>query len=60
MANFIPIASHLYFSCIIGRNPNRGALRWQSYCEGRFLSADTLAGIKRLIREAMEGGARHG
>jgi hypothetical protein len=26
-------------------------LKWTAYCNGRFVSADTLQGIKRLIRE---------
>lgn len=40
-----------YFGYIIfpaGRNSS--GIRWQSYCNGN-LRADTLAGIKRLIRE---------
>lgn len=53
MVRLIPIAAHIYRGCIIGRNPNPGALKWEVYCDGRFLSADTLAGIKALIREAL-------
>jgi len=55
MANLIPVASHLYRDCIISRATRPNALRWQSYCEGRFISADTLAGIKLLIRETQAG-----
>ncbi len=51
--NLIPIATHIYKGVIIGRNPNIGALRWQAYCNGSFISADTLNGIKQLIRESI-------
>ena len=35
---------------------NSSGIRWIAYCGyGRTLKADTLAGIKRLIREIMKG-----
>lgn len=43
-----------YRGCTIspmGRNSWGG--RWESYVGGRFIAADTLAGIKALIREAL-------
>lgn len=53
MARLIPIACHVYRGEIIGRNPNPAALKWSCYCGGTFLAADTLAGMKALIREAL-------
>lgn len=35
----------------MGRNSWGG--RWESYVGGRFVAADTLAGIKALIRESL-------
>ena len=49
----IPIATHIYRGEIIGRNPNIAGLKWQCYCNGSFLYADTLAGIKQLIKGAL-------
>lgn len=31
---------------------------WESYVNGRFWKADTLAGIKEIIREAKRGNIR--
>jgi hypothetical protein len=45
-----------YMGCNInpaGRNSWGG--RWESYVGGRFIAADTLAGIKAMIREALAG-----
>ena len=55
MTHLTPIATHLYYGCIIGRNPNPAALKWSCYCEGTFLAADTLAGMKQLIKQALKG-----
>lgn len=49
------MATHTYRACNIWRNSRANALRWQSYCNGRFLAADTLAGMRALIRAELEG-----
>jgi hypothetical protein len=44
-----------YMGCNImpmGRNSWGG--RWESYVGGRFIAADTLAGIKAMIREELQ------
>jgi hypothetical protein len=44
-----------YMGCNItplGRNTWGG--KWESYCAGRFIAADTLAGIKAMIKERIE------
>lgn len=49
-----------YRGCTIspmGRNSWGG--KWETYCNGRFIAADTLAGIKAMIRAELEG-ATHG
>lgn len=33
---------------------NSAGMRWESYCAGRFIRADTLAGLKAFIRETLE------
>lgn len=43
----IPIATHVYKGCIIGRGTR--AMKYECYCNGRFISADTLAGMRQLI-----------
>lgn len=44
-----------YRGCAIFRNTSPGyALRWQTTCNGLRLAADTLAGVKALIRETLE------
>jgi len=48
----MPVATHIYRGEIISRNPNPAGLKWQCYCNGAFLYADTLTGIKRLIKDA--------
>ena len=55
MTRLIPIAMHIYRGCIIGRNHNPAALKWSSYCDGTFLAADTLRGMKRLITDTLKG-----
>lgn len=50
----MPIASHIYRDIIIGRNCNIAGLKWQAYCNGMFIYADTLAGMKQLIRESLK------
>ena len=32
---------------------NAAGLRWEAHVDGRWVRADTLAGIKELIREAL-------
>lgn len=49
----IPIATHIYRGEIISRNPNVAGLKWQCHCNGAFLYADTLAGIRQLVRESL-------
>lgn len=49
-----PIAIHAYMGQIITRNCNPSGLKWQCYYNGTFIYADTLAGIKRLIREYVQ------
>lgn len=39
-----------YKDCIIYRQYNGYRLPWVSYINGMFVYADTLAGIKKLIR----------
>lgn len=45
--------SRLYYGQLISRNANPYGLMWQCYCDGSFMYADTLAGIKQLIRESL-------
>lgn len=43
-----------YYGCNIYPNkPNAQGMRWETYAGGRLLLADTLAGIKHLIRQAL-------
>ena len=47
--------TRVYFGCVIHRNtghPDR--LRWYAFTAFRQVSADTLAGLRRLIRADME------
>jgi hypothetical protein len=40
-----------YRGCNITRaSRNSAGMRWESYCAGRFIRAETLAGIKAFIR----------
>ena len=42
-----------YKGChIYPMGPNSWGGRWESYVGGRFIAADTLAGIKQSIKEA--------
>lgn len=41
-----------YNICPMPRN-NWGG-RWEVYCNGRFIRADTLAGIKAMIRDELK------
>lgn len=38
---------------LISRNSNSAGLKWQCHCNGSFIYADTLAGMKQLIRETL-------
>lgn len=42
-----------YRGCAITRSCNPAALRWLSYCDGRFLAADTLKGMRQIIKETL-------
>lgn len=43
-----------YYGCNIYRaTANSAGLRYEAYAGGRFVRADTLAGIRELIREAI-------
>jgi hypothetical protein len=43
-----------YRGCNITRaSRNSAGMRWESYCAGRFIRADTLAGIKGFIRYSL-------
>ncbi len=48
------VASHVYRGQIIGRNCSPSGVRWECYCNGTFIYADTLAGMKRLITETLK------
>lgn len=43
-----------YFGCIIYYSPKPGALPWTAGMAYRRVAADTLEGIKALIREDMK------
>jgi hypothetical protein len=43
--------TYSYLGELISRNSNIAGLRWQCHCNGMFLYADTLEGIKQLIKE---------
>jgi hypothetical protein len=44
-------AMHIYRGCNITRATSAGfALPWSAYVNGHFVYADTLAGVKELIR----------
>jgi hypothetical protein len=38
---------------LISRNSNPAGLKWQCHCDGTFIYADTLAGIKQLVKETL-------
>lgn len=42
-----------YRGCAITRSCNPAALRWSSYCAGRFLAADTLQEMREIIKETL-------
>lgn len=43
-----------YRGCNITRcSFNSAGMRWEAYCAGRFIRADTLAGLCALIRDAL-------
>jgi hypothetical protein len=46
----IPTVTYTYRDVIVTRNSNPAGLKWQCYCNGTFIYADTLAGIKGLIK----------
>lgn len=43
--------TYWYRGELISRNSNVAGLKWQCHCNGAFLYADTLAGIKHLIED---------
>jgi hypothetical protein len=44
-----------YFGCIIERNTEPGyRLRWSALTPSGMVAADTLAGIKQLIKERLD------
>lgn len=44
-------AVRTYYGAHIHRaSPNGSGIRWETYAGGRFLRADTLSGIRELIR----------
>jgi hypothetical protein len=42
-----------YRDVMVTRNSNPAGLMWQCHCNGSFMYADTLAGIRQLIRETL-------
>lgn len=44
---------YLYHGELVSRNSNPAGLKWQCHCNGSFMYADTLDGIRKLIREAL-------
>jgi hypothetical protein len=42
--------TYWYFGELISRNANPYGLMWQCHCNGTFLYADTLEGIRGLIK----------
>lgn len=42
--------TYSYLGQLISRNSNPAGLKWQCHCNGTFIYADTLAGLKQLIR----------
>jgi hypothetical protein len=43
-----------YFGCIIEPlRPNSMGLRWGAYCKGSYYRAETLQGLKQMIRHAV-------
>ena len=49
--------THTYLGCNITRASwNSAGMRWESYCAGRFIRADTLAGIKAFIKHTLAEG----
>lgn len=44
---------YLYHGQLISRNANPAGLKWQCYCNVAFLYADTLQGIKQLVKGAL-------
>jgi len=49
----IPTVTYTYRDVIVTRNANPAGLRWQCHCNGSFMYADTLAGIKQLVKETL-------
>lgn len=49
-----PVMPRTYRGCdITPASRNSAGLRYESYCAGRFIRADTLAGIKAFIRDTL-------
>jgi hypothetical protein len=49
----IPTVTYTYCDVMVTRNSNPAGLKWQCYCNGTFMYADTLAGIKQLIKDKL-------
>jgi hypothetical protein len=45
--------TYWYRGELISRNSNPAGLKWQAHCNGSFIYADTLAGIKQLIKDTL-------
>lgn len=45
--------TYWYRGELISRNSNPAGLMWQCHCNGSFLYADTLQGIKQLVKGAL-------
>jgi hypothetical protein len=45
--------TYWYRGELISRNANPVGLKWQVHCNGTFMYADTLAGIKQLVKETL-------
>lgn len=55
-ATFNDCKVRTYYGAVIHRaGPNTSGIRWHAYANGRSLRADTLAGIRQLIRDAIKG-----
>ena len=51
------MTARVYMGCLIERAPrNASGMRWVSLTPQGYMRADTLAGVKRLIRAAVRKG----
>jgi hypothetical protein len=44
---------HTYYGANLTPNQNIAGRRWQAYVGGTFVYADTLAGIKHMVRKTL-------